>query len=61
MKCKVCGADVDLKKENRYVVKETNILTGRELLLDCFYCTTCGCQVLASKRSAKVERSDAEH
>lgn len=61
MKCKVCGADVDLEKENRYAAKETNILTGHELLWDCFDCPKCGCQVIASKRLEKVERSDAEN
>lgn len=61
MKCKVCGTDVNLKKDNHYVAKEINILTGKESLWDCFDCPKCGCQVIASKRLEKVERSDAEH
>lgn len=61
MKCKVCGTDVNLKKDNRYVAKEINILTGKESLWDCFDCPKCVCQVIASKRLEKVERSDAEH
>lgn len=43
MKCKVCGTDVNLKKDNRYVAKEINILTGKESLWDCFDCPKCGC------------------
>lgn len=53
MKCKVCGIDITLKKENRYVAKSTDILTGKESLWDCFDCPECGCQIIVGKRLEK--------
>ena len=50
MKCKVCGNEFEALKENKYIVKDNSILTGKEQLYDCFDCPKCGCQVIGKVR-----------
>ena len=54
MKCKVCETEFEPLNENRYTVKDTNILTHEESHWDCFDCPKCGCQVIGYKRLQKV-------
>lgn len=53
MKCKVCGHEFELNKENRYtsIREENQLITGtifREY--DCFDCPKCGCQNMVNER-----------
>lgn len=54
MKCSVCKTEFEPLNENRYTVKDTNILTHEESHWDCFDCPKCGCQVIGYKRLKKV-------
>lgn len=54
MKCKVCETEFEPINENRYVVKDVDIITGRDTYWDCFDCPKCGCQIIGYKRLKKV-------
>ena len=58
MKCKVCEKEFEPLKENKYVTKDVNILTGTETFWDCFDCPKCGCQVIGYKRLEKVVQNE---
>lgn len=51
MKCKICGKDFELKKENRYVVKNVSVsgLFTRNVY-ESFDCPYCGCQNVVNER-----------
>ena len=42
--CKVCGHEFELKKENRYLSADNNLIFGSLTLHECFDCPMCGCQ-----------------
>lgn len=42
--CKICGYRFELKKENRYLAKESRYV------FECFDCPSCGCQLKANIR-----------
>ena len=57
MKCRICGKEFELKKENLYTARE-ECTTGLALiaenkevdLFDAFDCPFCGCQNIVGKR-----------
>ena len=59
MKCEVCDNEFEALKENKYIVKYTSILTGKEQLYDCFDCPKCGCQVIWKVRMEMAGGVDA--
>jgi DNA-directed RNA polymerase subunit RPC12/RpoP len=53
MKCNVCGKRFRLKKENKYEVKEINILreiANPGVVSEAFDCPRCGCQNIVNER-----------
>nr|DAL28802.1 MAG TPA_asm: RimK-related lysine biosynthesis protein, Probable-dependent amine/thiol ligase family Amino-group [Caudoviricetes sp.] len=48
MKCKICGKEFELKKENKYLVTEKiaafGALTELPKTFEAFDCPHCGCQ-----------------
>lgn len=57
MKCKVCGHEFELKKENKYIVKshDFGIMSGETINLhECFDCPICGCQNPVNLRAENV-------
>lgn len=52
MKCKICGREVEPKKENKYTVKVTkmtSMMTNIKTYV-AFDCPNCGCQQFAGLR-----------
>ena len=48
--CKVCGHEFELKKENRYLSADHNLIFGSLILHECFDCPMCGCQNIVNHR-----------
>lgn len=51
--CKVCGKQFDLKKENKYIVRENKGINGiasGTKKFECFDCPNCGCQNILNIR-----------
>lgn len=54
-KCKICGAEFMLKKENRYLCKEVvsipDTFNGKKSIIhEAFDCPVCGCQNVVNER-----------
>lgn len=62
--CKVCGKQFDLKKENKYIVRENKgingIVSGTKKF-ECFDCPNCGCQnILNIREGQSCEETEQE-
>ncbi len=60
IKCRVCGNEIELKKENRYTGIERNML-GPDFLRDCYDCPVCGCQSVVNNRLKTYEEGRDEN
>ena len=51
MKCKICGKEFQLKKENKYLVQNVSIggILNRNYY-EAFDCPYCGCQNIVNER-----------
>lgn len=66
MKCKICGQELKLKKDKRYMVRKTeyNLFSHETTCYECVDCEECGCQNIlnireednTSKRKEKYEQ-----
>lgn len=56
MKCKVCGAEILLKKENRYTACKSSDLSSFfvQKYFDAFDCPACGCQNIIDQRCSEA-------
>lgn len=52
-KCKVCGKEFELKKENKYIATTTNFLINNSSLSEAFDCPFCGCQNIVNPYSIR--------
>lgn len=53
MKCKVCGKELKLNKDKRYMVRKTkiiNIFSCETICYECVDCGECGCQNILNIR-----------
>lgn len=65
MKCKVCGVELQLKKDKKYMVRKTkivNIFSCETTCYECVDCEECGCQNVLNIReeddTSRKERAD---
>jgi transcription elongation factor Elf1 len=49
MKCKVCGKEFELLKENKKIVASWEFLLRTENFYEAFDCPYCGCQNIVNK------------
>ena len=53
MKCKVCGKELEFKKDKMYKVRKTkiiNIFSSETICYECVDCEECGCQNILNIR-----------
>lgn len=58
MKCKICGHEFELKKENKYIAESHNfgIVSGSTISYhECFDCPACGCQNSVNVRAENAK------
>lgn len=63
MKCKVCGHEFELKKENKYIVDEyCSAVIGCDKIVhhECFDCPDCGCQNPVNTRVENTPQLDVK-
>lgn len=58
MKCKICGREVEPKKETKYTVKVTKMMTANIKTYAAFDCPKCGCRQFVGLRY--LEENDNE-
>lgn len=56
LKCKVCGKEFELKKENMYLTDWINPITRIVVLHECFDCPVCGCQNMVNSREPNHDK-----
>ncbi len=55
MRCKVCGREFNLLKENKYIVREyMQFGFSMPRLAEAFDCPICGCQNVVNERKSRV-------
>ena len=54
-KCKICGKDFELKKENKYIANSINLLISKECKSESFDCPYCGCQNIVNSYYERVQ------
>lgn len=64
MKCKICGKEFELKKENKYLATEKISAFGALKQLpktfEAFDCPHCGCQNVINIREGEVIKNEVE-
>lgn len=58
MKCKVCGYNFELKKENKYIVSE-RVFPFFDYH-EAFDCPKCGCQNIVNRRYVELKEDENE-
>lgn len=55
-KCKICGKEFELKKENKYIADTINFLINKSCNSEAFDCPFCGCQNIVNPYSARKNK-----
>jgi predicted RNA-binding Zn-ribbon protein involved in translation (DUF1610 family) len=58
MKCKICGKEFELLKENKKVVSSWNIVLMADMLYESFDCPYCGCQNIVNQYREEFNRNE---
>lgn len=63
MKCKVCGHEFELKKEDKYIANEyQSAVIGCDKIVhhECFDCPACGCQNTVNTRIENIPQVEVK-